>query len=62
MPEIDVKALRQALGLTQTELAQKIGVNQVTVNRWENRRGKPSKLAQRELARLQRKIQQGVKN
>jgi transcriptional regulator with XRE-family HTH domain len=32
---MDVKAARQALGLTQTELAEKLGVTQATVSRFE---------------------------
>ena len=45
--------------LTQTELANLIGVDYVTVNRWENGHARPSQLAQRHLNRLARKA--GVK-
>lgn len=34
--EIDVKAIREALGLTQVQLAAEIGVDQGTVSKWEN--------------------------
>ena len=41
--------------LTQTELADLIGVDYVTVNRWENGKTRPSQLARRHLNRLARK-------
>ena len=37
--------LRQRLGLTQEQFAARLGVTFPTVNRWENRRAKPSRLA-----------------
>ena len=57
-----VKAVRAALNLSQEDLAQAIGVSFATVNRWENGKTLPSKLAlnqfnsfcktQKELGRL----------
>lgn len=47
-----VKHIRKRMGFTQKELAEKIGVDQVTVNRWENNKRRPSKLACRQLERL----------
>ena len=44
-----IKSLRQQLGLSQEELAQKLGVSFTSVNRWENRQTKPSKLARRQI-------------
>ena len=41
-----IKSIRAYLGLSQTELADKIGVTFATVNRWENGRAIPTKLAQ----------------
>ena len=41
-----IKSIREYLGLSQTELADKIGVTFATVNRWENGRAIPTKLAQ----------------
>lgn len=35
---------RMKLGLTQTELAQKLGIGYATINRWENGVTKPTKL------------------
>ena len=36
-----VRETRQQLGLTQEQLAMKLGVSYQSVNRWENRRTKP---------------------
>ncbi len=47
-----IKELRKRLNLTQQELANKIGVDRVTVARWETGQKKPSNLAKRQLARL----------
>jgi len=43
-----VKTIRQHLKLSQAELAQALGVSFATVNRWENGKTAPSKLAQRQ--------------
>ncbi|KPA08810.1 DNA-binding protein [Candidatus Magnetomorum sp. HK-1] len=43
-----VKAVRTALNLSQEDLAHAIGVSFATVNRWENGKTNPSKLAQRQ--------------
>lgn len=43
-----VKEVRRQLALSQEELAQALGVSFATVNRWENGRTVPSKLAQRQ--------------
>jgi putative transcriptional regulator len=40
-----VRALRRQLKLTQEELAHELGITVGTVNRWENGRFRPSKLA-----------------
>ena len=40
-----IRDIRQNLGLTQEEFAAAIGVTFSTVNRWENGRAKPSRLA-----------------
>ena len=37
--------LRQRLGLTQEQLAAHLGFTCITINRWENRRVKPSPIA-----------------
>lgn len=40
------------MGWTQEDLAREIGVSLSTVQRWESRGGKPTRLACRELERL----------
>jgi len=53
-----VKEVRRQLALSQEELAHALGVSFATVNRWENGKTAPSKLAQRQFARFckQKKI------
>ncbi len=46
-PEL-VKEVRRQLELSQEELAHALGVSFATVNRWENGKTTPSKLAQRQ--------------
>jgi putative transcriptional regulator len=48
LPE-QIKKVRRQLGLSQEELAQALGVSFATVNRWENGKTTPSKLAQMSL-------------
>ncbi len=43
-----VKGVRRQLALSQEELAHALGVSFATVNRWENGKTIPSKLAQRQ--------------
>ena len=43
-----VKKVRRHLALSQKELAHALGVSFATVNRWENGKTLPSKLAQRQ--------------
>lgn len=50
-----IKSLRQQQGLSQEELAQKLGVSFTSVNRWENGQTKPSKLARRQIELLCKK-------
>ena len=44
-----IKSIRDYLGLSQADFAEKLGVNFATVNRWENGRAIPTKLAQAKL-------------
>ncbi|KQS86956.1 helix-turn-helix domain-containing protein [Rhizobium sp. Leaf383] len=39
--ELDVKKLRDKLGMTQAQLASEVGVDQSTVSLWETRQSKP---------------------
>lgn len=43
-----VKGVRQQLGLSQEELAHELGVSFSTINRWENSKTVPFKLARRQ--------------
>lgn len=54
---IDVSAIRQGLGFTQTELAEAVGVSQPTVALWESGDRNPSGSATILLKRLQEKTQ-----
>ena len=42
---MDIKSLRIGLGMTQKEMAEKIGVAEFTVRRWESGISKPSPMA-----------------
>ena len=52
MENKEIKSLRGTLKLTQKELAAKLRVGAITINRWERNEKKPSALAERQLARL----------
>jgi putative transcriptional regulator len=55
-----VKKIRQQLGLSQEELAHELGVSFSTINRWENSKTVPFKLARRQFeAFCQRMTAQG---
>ena len=47
-----LKALRQQQGWSQEDLARELGVSFSTVNRWENGKAKPSRLAQKGILAL----------
>src|SRR5438477_3020104 len=46
-----IKTLRGHLGLTQSELARRLGVSHITVNRWANGQAKPSARAWQKIRR-----------
>jgi len=50
-----IRRLRSKLGLTQEELARELGITVGTVNRWENGRFRPSKLARHTILEFARK-------
>ena len=50
-----VRAIRTQLELTQTKLAELIGVSFATVNRWENDQAKPTRLAWQQIRELEEK-------
>ena len=41
-----IKQIRQYTGLSQTEMAKKLGVQFATINRWENGHSQPTRLAE----------------
>lgn len=51
-----VRKLRERLGLTQEKFAAKLGVTFPTINRWENKRAKPSPLAVKQIEDLLRDL------
>ena len=51
-----LKDLRAHLGLTQVQMAERVGVSFATVNRWENGRSKPTALAWQRLADLNEEL------
>jgi len=53
VPSKRIKNLRTGLGLTQTQLASRLGVSFVTVNRWERGHVRPSDLALQRLDELE---------
>lgn len=47
-----LRDLRSRLGVSQEQLAQRVGVSWSTVSRWENGKGAPSNLARKRLVSL----------
>ena len=47
-----IKQIRQFTGLSQNEMANKVGVSFATINRWENGHSLPTRLAQDKLYEL----------
>lgn len=52
----DIKDLRKRAKMSQLELAEYLGVEKGTVNRWETGKTRPSQLAMRQLRRLHKRI------
>jgi len=50
-----IRRLRSKLAMTQEELAHALGITVGTVNRWENGRFRPSKLARSTITEFARK-------
>jgi len=50
--KLDIKAIRKIFGITQDELAQRMGVKQSTVSMWEADKRAPSGIAERMLAQV----------
>ena len=47
-----IKHIREAMNLSQQDFADRLGVSFSTVNRWENGKSKPTKLAQNSVLEL----------
>lgn len=54
--KLDVKGIRKELGMTQKVFAEELGVDEITVSRWERGERRPSRLALRSIERLRRKV------
>ena len=52
-----IRNLRTSLGLTQEQFAAKLGVTFPTINRWENKKTRPSPLAQKQIDKILKKLQ-----
>lgn len=50
----DLRRLRVRLRLSQEEMAAALGVSYVTINRWENGRHSPSRMAQAKIEAMMR--------
>jgi DNA-binding transcriptional regulator YiaG len=60
MNQKQISALRKKLGLTQSELARKLGVNRAAVCQWEHGTQKPLPMAVNFMRLLERLHQQGI--
>ena len=52
-----IQEIRRGLRVTQEDFAHMVGVTFSTVNRWENGKSKPNRIAQRILTGLEKKAQ-----
>jgi DNA-binding transcriptional regulator YiaG len=57
---VEIRKVRELLGMTQEQFAKQVGVAYATVNRWERGWSKPSPLAWRQLTKLLAKEAQRV--
>ena len=48
----EIKKVRASLGLTQEDFAHELGTSVATVNRWENGKNRPGRMAIKLLAML----------
>lgn len=49
---MEIKKIRDRLGMSQEEFAHRVGVSFTTVNRWERGKSKPSPMAQASIRQL----------
>jgi DNA-binding transcriptional regulator YiaG len=57
---LDIKAIREGLGMTQAEFAAAIGTDQGTVSKWEGRKHSPGTLARKAIQRLVEEARQAA--
>ena len=55
-----IKSFRGAMGLTQAQFAELIGVSYASVNRWENGQSRPNNLAWRRIVELEKQSRERV--
>lgn len=58
MERFDVKALREKYGLSQLQLAERLGLTERSVRRWEIEQINPAPNAVRQLERVKRELKQ----
>ncbi len=51
----EIQELRKQLGLTQKEFAGRLGLDAISISRWERAKQRPKAVHQRRMARLARK-------
>ena len=56
MTSDEIRQLRSVTGLSQEEFARELGISFATVNRWENNKAAPSRLAQRLLEQFKKRM------
>lgn len=61
MSAAEIKTFRKSIGLTQEELAEKLGVSQESVSQWEKQRKNPSRPILILLSRLKQDISEVVR-
>ncbi len=62
MDGANIRSLRKQMGLTQEEFAHEVGVTFATVNRWENGKSEPSRLALKMLMSLNHRSGAAARN
>ena len=55
MTATEIKSLRQALGLSQIELAARLGMHPASICRWESGKQHPTRRVIKQLQRLERR-------
>ena len=58
----NLKQIRKSLGLSQMDLAKKVGVSLLTIQLWERAVSQPNESNKEELHRVIAELQKGAKN